>query len=57
MMNTIKADGFKALEALYGAIVASTLAFGGLMILLGLIAMAVDVKAIDVQHIHTAPQF
>ncbi len=57
MMNTIKADGFKALEACYGAIVASTLAFGGLMILLGLIAMAVDVKAIDVQHIHTAPQF
>ncbi len=57
MKKTLKANGLKTFEALYGVTFASTLAFGALMILLALVAMAVDVKAIDVQHIHTAPQF
>ncbi len=57
MLNTLRGYSLKASEALYGATAALVLAFGGLMILLALVAMAVDVKAIDVQHIHTAPQF
>ncbi len=56
-MNTLKAYGLKAFEALHDASVASVFAFCGLMFLLAIIAMAVEIKAINVQHIHTAPQF
>ena len=57
MMNTLKAYGLKAFEALYGASVASVLAVCALMFLLAIVAMAVHMRAIDVQHIHTAPAF
>jgi len=46
-----------AAETLFNAIVAAILAFGLLLLLLLLVALAVGAKAIDVQHIHTAPQF
>ncbi len=57
MMNAFKAYAMKALEALHDASIASVFAFCGLMFLLAIIAMAVEVKAIDVQQIHTAPRF
>ncbi len=56
-MKTLKGHGLKASEALYRVIVASTFAFSTLVFLLALVAIAVHAKAIDVQHIHTAPQF
>ncbi len=57
MMNSLRAYGLKAFEALYGVSVASVLVFCVVMFLLAIGAMAVDVKVIDVQHIHAAPQF
>ncbi len=57
MKNAFRAHACKAVEALYNATVASTLAFCLLMLLLMLVAMAVGARAIDVRHIHTAPQF
>jgi hypothetical protein len=53
-MNTLKAYGMKIIEAFYGASVASVFVFCALGLLMAIIAMAVYVKAIDVQQIHLA---
>jgi hypothetical protein len=57
MKNAFRAHTRKVFETLYDATFASTLAFGVLMILLLLVAMAVGARGIDVRHIHTAPDF
>jgi len=55
-MNTLKAYGLKIVEALYGASVASVLIFCALIFLMAIVAIALNVKIIDVQQIHLAPQ-
>jgi hypothetical protein len=54
MMETLRAYGLKIIEALYRTSVASVLAFCGLLLLMAIIAIALQMKAIDVQQIHTA---
>jgi hypothetical protein len=57
MLNALKTYSLKAMEALYGASVASVLVFCALIFLLAIVAMAIQIKAVDVQQIHTAPSF
>lgn len=55
MMKSLKNYGLTVMEALYGASVTSVLAFSALIFLMVIIAIALDMKAIDVQQLHLAP--
>ena len=55
MTDALKAYGLKVIEALYRASVASVLAFCALLFVMAIFAIALHVKAIDVQQFHVAP--
>jgi hypothetical protein len=55
MIDTLKAYGLKIVEGTYRASVGSILTFCAILFLLAIMAMAINMKAIDVQQIHTKP--
>jgi hypothetical protein len=55
MWNRIRAFGRRLVDSLYGATVAWVFALCGLGFILAIVAMAVNMKSINVQQIHVAP--
>jgi uncharacterized membrane protein len=55
MIDKLKAYSLKVVEGTYRASVGSILTFCAILFLMAIIAMAINMKAIDVQQIHTKP--